>query len=256
MVKHFPASWRSGSALLAFLSSLLDGQGCPWVTAFSAVQGGLDYLVLSHIGTNRFQEWTGDVEYTRWLMQVRLPAPLPLGEPGISWDGFGELQGKSWSVAMVENNPFTSFLFESGTLEALLLERCFAQMLYICEEKCLGRTSDFFLLFFYPPFSPGVKDWWAVLGSCVQFREVSKWAASPSYWSMAGAQLQNTELFEMVSAIWVSVHRFSFPVESPWCQALGPWKWRAVFLIQSSFRWVILVSISFWKEVFHWRVGT
>ncbi|NWW58542.1 DHI1L protein, partial [Ifrita kowaldi] len=32
--------------------------------------GGLDYLVLNHIGTNRFQEWTGDVEYTRWLMQV------------------------------------------------------------------------------------------------------------------------------------------------------------------------------------------
>ncbi|NXS25212.1 DHI1L protein, partial [Mystacornis crossleyi] len=36
--------------------------------------GGLDYLVLNHIGTNRFQEWTGDVEYTRWLMQVRLPS--------------------------------------------------------------------------------------------------------------------------------------------------------------------------------------
>ncbi|NWT16355.1 DHI1L protein, partial [Vireo altiloquus] len=32
--------------------------------------GGLDYLVLNHVGTNRFQEWTGDVEYTRWLMQV------------------------------------------------------------------------------------------------------------------------------------------------------------------------------------------
>ncbi|NXA78989.1 DHI1L protein, partial [Thryothorus ludovicianus] len=32
--------------------------------------GGLDFLVLNHIGTNRFQEWTGDVEHTRWLMQV------------------------------------------------------------------------------------------------------------------------------------------------------------------------------------------
>ncbi|NXO28876.1 DHI1L protein, partial [Cisticola juncidis] len=32
--------------------------------------GGLDFLVLNHIGTNRFQEWRGDVEYTRWLMQV------------------------------------------------------------------------------------------------------------------------------------------------------------------------------------------
>ncbi|NXF72314.1 DHI1L protein, partial [Sclerurus mexicanus] len=32
--------------------------------------GGLDYLVLNHIGRTRFQMWTGDVEYTRWLMQV------------------------------------------------------------------------------------------------------------------------------------------------------------------------------------------
>ncbi|KFO04021.1 Hydroxysteroid 11-beta-dehydrogenase 1-like [Balearica regulorum gibbericeps] len=32
--------------------------------------GGLDYLVLNHIGMTRFQMWAGDVEYTRWLMQV------------------------------------------------------------------------------------------------------------------------------------------------------------------------------------------
>ncbi|KFW84564.1 Hydroxysteroid 11-beta-dehydrogenase 1-like [Manacus vitellinus] len=32
--------------------------------------GGLDYLVLNHIGMTHFQMWTGDVEYTRWLMQV------------------------------------------------------------------------------------------------------------------------------------------------------------------------------------------
>ncbi|KFR01494.1 Hydroxysteroid 11-beta-dehydrogenase 1-like [Nipponia nippon] len=31
---------------------------------------GLDYLVLNHIGMTRFQMWAGDVEYTRWLMQV------------------------------------------------------------------------------------------------------------------------------------------------------------------------------------------
>ncbi|XP_053906002.1 hydroxysteroid 11-beta-dehydrogenase 1-like protein isoform X2 [Cuculus canorus] len=34
------------------------------------VLGGLDYLVLNHIGATRFQIWAGDVEYTRWLMQV------------------------------------------------------------------------------------------------------------------------------------------------------------------------------------------
>ncbi|NWW79184.1 DHI1L protein, partial [Climacteris rufus] len=32
--------------------------------------GGLDFLVLNHMGTNRFQLWAGDVQYTRWLMQV------------------------------------------------------------------------------------------------------------------------------------------------------------------------------------------
>ncbi|NXC40963.1 DHI1L protein, partial [Penelope pileata] len=32
--------------------------------------GGLDYLVLNHIGISPFQMWGGDVEHTRWLMQV------------------------------------------------------------------------------------------------------------------------------------------------------------------------------------------
>lgn len=31
--------------------------------------GGLDYLVLNHIGVSPFQMWGGDVEHTRWLMQ-------------------------------------------------------------------------------------------------------------------------------------------------------------------------------------------
>ncbi|XP_009081649.1 PREDICTED: hydroxysteroid 11-beta-dehydrogenase 1-like protein [Acanthisitta chloris] len=39
-----------------------------WKDSFDP--GGLDYLVLNHIGVTHFQMWTGDVEYTRWLMQV------------------------------------------------------------------------------------------------------------------------------------------------------------------------------------------
>ncbi|KFP25709.1 Hydroxysteroid 11-beta-dehydrogenase 1-like [Colius striatus] len=35
-----------------------------------SMRRGLDYLVLNHIGLTRFQMWAGDVEYTRWLMQV------------------------------------------------------------------------------------------------------------------------------------------------------------------------------------------
>ncbi|KAM4706950.1 hydroxysteroid 11-beta-dehydrogenase 1-like protein [Discoglossus pictus] len=32
--------------------------------------GGLDYLVLNHIGWTPFQIWDGDVNHTRWLMEV------------------------------------------------------------------------------------------------------------------------------------------------------------------------------------------
>lgn len=32
--------------------------------------GGLDYLVLNHIGSSPFQMWDGDIQHTRWLMEV------------------------------------------------------------------------------------------------------------------------------------------------------------------------------------------
>ncbi|XP_063770505.1 hydroxysteroid 11-beta-dehydrogenase 1-like protein isoform X2 [Pseudophryne corroboree] len=32
--------------------------------------GGLDHLVLNHIGTTPFEMWKGDVDHTRWLMEV------------------------------------------------------------------------------------------------------------------------------------------------------------------------------------------
>ncbi|XP_064325903.1 hydroxysteroid 11-beta-dehydrogenase 1-like protein isoform X3 [Phalacrocorax carbo] len=49
--------------------------------------GGLDYVVLNHIGMTRFQMWDGDVEYTRWLMQGRYPLLLPLLilPPSLPW---------------------------------------------------------------------------------------------------------------------------------------------------------------------------
>lgn len=41
------------------------------VVTFATEQlGGLDYLVLNHIGSSPFAMWDGDVEHTRWLMQV------------------------------------------------------------------------------------------------------------------------------------------------------------------------------------------
>lgn len=32
--------------------------------------GGLDYLVLNHIGPSPFSVWEGDVEHIKWLMKV------------------------------------------------------------------------------------------------------------------------------------------------------------------------------------------
>ncbi|KFQ00418.1 Hydroxysteroid 11-beta-dehydrogenase 1-like [Leptosomus discolor] len=44
---------------------------CPFFYSFPPTPyWGLDYLVLNHIGMTRFQMWAGDMEYTRWLMQV------------------------------------------------------------------------------------------------------------------------------------------------------------------------------------------
>uniref|UniRef100_W5MDV8 Hydroxysteroid (11-beta) dehydrogenase 1-like a n=1 Tax=Lepisosteus oculatus TaxID=7918 RepID=W5MDV8_LEPOC len=42
------------------------------VVAFAVEKlGGLDYLVLNHIGSSNFAMWDGDVEHIRTLMQVR-----------------------------------------------------------------------------------------------------------------------------------------------------------------------------------------
>uniref|UniRef100_A0A8C9R834 Hydroxysteroid (11-beta) dehydrogenase 1-like a n=1 Tax=Scleropages formosus TaxID=113540 RepID=A0A8C9R834_SCLFO len=40
--------------------------------------GGLDYLVLNHIGASPFATWDGDVEHTRWLMQVNFLSYLQM----------------------------------------------------------------------------------------------------------------------------------------------------------------------------------
>uniref|UniRef100_A0A8C5TBC9 Hydroxysteroid 11-beta-dehydrogenase 1-like protein n=1 Tax=Malurus cyaneus samueli TaxID=2593467 RepID=A0A8C5TBC9_9PASS len=65
-----------GAKKISYIPADMSSPSVPEKVVQFAVQklGGLDYLVLNHIGTNRFQMWTGDVEYTGWLMQVRLPS--------------------------------------------------------------------------------------------------------------------------------------------------------------------------------------
>ncbi|XP_029486651.1 hydroxysteroid 11-beta-dehydrogenase 1-like protein isoform X2 [Oncorhynchus nerka] len=42
--------------------------------------GGLDYLVLNHIGPSPFAMWDRDVEHTRWLMQVNFLSYLQMAK--------------------------------------------------------------------------------------------------------------------------------------------------------------------------------
>uniref|UniRef100_A0A8C8RVC0 Hydroxysteroid 11-beta-dehydrogenase 1-like protein n=1 Tax=Pelusios castaneus TaxID=367368 RepID=A0A8C8RVC0_9SAUR len=45
--------------------------------------GGLDHLVLNHIGVTPFQMWDGDVNHTRWLMQVNFHSYVALASAAL-----------------------------------------------------------------------------------------------------------------------------------------------------------------------------
>ncbi|XP_039371278.1 hydroxysteroid 11-beta-dehydrogenase 1-like protein isoform X1 [Mauremys reevesii] len=45
--------------------------------------GGLDHLVLNHIGGTPFRMWDGDVEHTRWLMQVNFLSYVALASAAL-----------------------------------------------------------------------------------------------------------------------------------------------------------------------------
>ncbi|XP_031460534.1 hydroxysteroid 11-beta-dehydrogenase 1-like protein isoform X2 [Phasianus colchicus] len=71
--------------------------------------GGLDYLVLNHIGISPFQMWAGDVEHTRWLMQVNFFSYVALATAALP-----SLEKNHGSVVVVSSltgkipTPFTT----------------------------------------------------------------------------------------------------------------------------------------------------
>ncbi|NXO02378.1 DHI1L protein, partial [Rhinopomastus cyanomelas] len=71
--------------------------------------GGLDYLLLNHIGMSRFQMWAGDVEYTRWLMQVNFFSYVTLATAALP-----TLEKNNGSIVVVSSltgkipTPFTT----------------------------------------------------------------------------------------------------------------------------------------------------
>ncbi|XP_015741718.1 hydroxysteroid 11-beta-dehydrogenase 1-like protein [Coturnix japonica] len=71
--------------------------------------GGLDYLVLNHIGTSPFEMWGGDVEHSRWLMQVNFFSYVALASAALP-----ALERNQGSVVVVSSlsgkipTPFTT----------------------------------------------------------------------------------------------------------------------------------------------------
>nr|AAH52103.1 Hydroxysteroid (11-beta) dehydrogenase 3 [Danio rerio] len=45
--------------------------------------GGLDYLVLNHIGPSPYQMWDGDVQHTRWLLEVNFLSYLQMAQKAL-----------------------------------------------------------------------------------------------------------------------------------------------------------------------------
>lgn len=69
------------------------------VVTFATEQlGGLDYLVLNHIGSSPFAMWDGDVEHTRWLMQVNFLSYLQM-----AWKATPTLEQSKGSIIVVSS---------------------------------------------------------------------------------------------------------------------------------------------------------
>nr|XP_046247186.1 hydroxysteroid 11-beta-dehydrogenase 1-like protein [Scatophagus argus] len=60
--------------------------------------GGLDYLVLNHIGPSPFTMWDGDVEHTRWLMKVNFFSYVQM-----AWKALPSLEQNKGSLVVVSS---------------------------------------------------------------------------------------------------------------------------------------------------------
>ncbi|XP_034565282.1 hydroxysteroid 11-beta-dehydrogenase 1-like protein [Notolabrus celidotus] len=60
--------------------------------------GGLDYLVLNHIGPSPFSMWEGDVEHTKWLMQVNFFSYVQM-----AWKALDSLEQSKGALVIVSS---------------------------------------------------------------------------------------------------------------------------------------------------------
>ncbi|XP_071966680.1 hydroxysteroid 11-beta-dehydrogenase 1-like protein [Engystomops pustulosus] len=74
---------KTVSMVVADMGSSEDRNGV--VEKAIADMGGLDYLVLNHIGYTPFQMWDGDVNHTRWLMEVNFLSYIHLATKALPY---------------------------------------------------------------------------------------------------------------------------------------------------------------------------
>uniref|UniRef100_I3JB86 Hydroxysteroid (11-beta) dehydrogenase 1-like a n=1 Tax=Oreochromis niloticus TaxID=8128 RepID=I3JB86_ORENI len=60
--------------------------------------GGLDYLVLNHIGPSPFSMWKGDVDHTKWLMKVNFFSYIQM-----AWKALPSLEQNKGSLVVVSS---------------------------------------------------------------------------------------------------------------------------------------------------------
>ncbi|XP_071762211.1 hydroxysteroid 11-beta-dehydrogenase 1-like protein [Centroberyx gerrardi] len=69
------------------------------VVSFALDQlGGLDYLLLNHIGPSPFSMWGGDVDHTRWLMKVNFFSYIQM-----AWKALPSLEQSKGSLVVVSS---------------------------------------------------------------------------------------------------------------------------------------------------------
>lgn len=119
----------------------LPGVESHWCDPFPDVGWRFGIYPLAHAGEVSQQE-----ELTwNWVS---------LASPGTAL-GSSKANSNLWQ--WLRTNLLFHSCFKSNGLEALLLDRWFAQLLYMCADECLGGTSLLsFLLSFLSPVSPGL----------------------------------------------------------------------------------------------------
>ncbi|XP_061833881.1 hydroxysteroid 11-beta-dehydrogenase 1-like protein [Nerophis lumbriciformis] len=91
---------RLGAQKALYIAADMSSDADPErVVEFAVEQlGGLDYLVLNHIGPSPFSMWQGDVEHLGWLMKVNF-----LSYAQMAWKGLPTLEQNKGALVVVSS---------------------------------------------------------------------------------------------------------------------------------------------------------